>query len=310
MTKKYSLIILFSALLFGCSKPKMEVQPIVEITDIIDTIDTIEPTVMVFILPVVVHIVHAGESVGMGYNISAERIFDQINTLNNDFRKKEGTLGHNVHELGVDTRIEFKLAEVDPDGNPTNGIRRVNFQDVTIDVQNSWFFDDLPYYGYWNKQEYINIWVMPLNGALGQSSVPYVDIPGLDHANPDGTTGVFISTGHFGTNNESLGRTLTHEMGHFLGLEHLWGKKENEDCMVYDDYCEDTPLVSRRTGNCANTNLANCYGEEPLTQNYMDYTSDACMNMFTQDQVARMRYVLQNSQVISPLINSCAIQRN
>ena len=295
---KYSLTILLSTILFSCTKDDDKIQPLTE------TIET------VYTLPIVVHVVHAGESVGTGYNVSNDRIYDQINILNNDFRKKEGTLGHNMHVLGADAKIEFKLAEIDPDGNPTEGIRRVNFHDITIDVDNNWFFDDLPYYGYWNKREYINIWVFPLNGALGQSSVPYVNIPGLDDANPDGSTGILISTTHFGTVDESLGRTLTHEMGHFLGLEHLWGKTENSNCMEFDDYCDDTPHVSRRTGNCDDTANLSCNGEPALTQNYMDYTSDACMNMFTKDQVARMRYVLKNSTVRSTLITSLAIIRN
>ena len=121
---------------------------------------------------------------------------------------------------------------------------------------------------------------------------------------------IYSATTHLGTNNTSLGRTITHEMGHFLGLEHLWGKTENSDCMAFDDYCDDTPHVSRRTGSCDDSSNLTCNGEPALTQNYMDYTSDACMNMFTKDQVARMQYVLKNSTVRSPLITSPAIIRN
>ena len=150
--------------------------------------------------------------------------------------------------------------------------------------------------------------------VLGQSSVPYIDLPGLDNANPNGTTGILITTPHFGVSDISgganLGRTLTHEMGHFLGLEHLWGKRENANCTTFDDYCSDTPSVSRRTGNCKNTPITSCSGETILTQNYMDYTKDTCMNMFTIDQGIRMRYVLKNSIVRKTLITSTAISRN
>ncbi len=302
MTTKYFLMILLGVTLLSCTRDENQIQPRTE------TVESI------YTLPVVVHIVHTGESIGTGFNVSNDRIFNQIESLNNDFRKKEGTLGYNTHVLGADAKIEFKLATIDPDGNPTNGIRRVNFNDITIDVENDWFFDDLPYYGYWNKQEYINIWVFPLNNALGQSSVPYINIPGLDNANPDGSTGVLVSTNHFGgtdtINNLNRGRTLTHEMGHFLGLEHLWGKVENANCMEFDDYCDDTPQVSRRTGNCDEELNISCNEEIILTQNYMDYTSDVCMNMFTKDQVARMRYVLKNSTVRQSLITSTAIDRN
>ncbi len=303
MKKKYILIALSSILLLSCSKDD-EVQPSIEITKTL------------YILPVVIHIVHTGKEVGTGYNLSNERIIGQIKTLNDDFRRKAGTLGYNTHPLGTDTKIEFKLAEIDLDGNPTNGINRVNLNDIVIDTGNDWFFDDLPYYGYWNKQDYINVWVFPFepNIVLGQSSVPLADLPGLEDANPNATTGIMISTPHFGTSDlvggSNLGRSLTHEMGHFLGLEHLWGKKENANCMEFDDYCEDTPAVSRRTGNCDGTGNISCNSEPSLTQNYMDYTNDACMNMFTKDQVTRMRYVLKNSNVRKPLTISSTISRS
>ena len=304
MIKIHILIALSSILLFNCSSDH-EVQPLEETTETIYT------------LPVVVHIIHSGQDVGTGYNLSNERIIDQIKTLNDDFRKKEGTLGYNTHALGTDAEIEFKFAEIDPDGNPTDGINRVNLNDIVIDIENDWFFDNLPYYGYWDKQDYINVWVFPFepNIVLGQSSVPQADLPGLKDANPNGTTGIMITTPHFGTSNleggSNLGRSLTHEMGHFLGLEHLWGKTENANCMDFDDYCEDTPAVSRRTGNCDGgaPNLS-CNGKSALTQNYMDYTFDACMNMFTKDQVTRMRYVLKNSTARKSLLISSVVNRN
>ncbi|BDD11222.1 hypothetical protein FUAX_36540 [Fulvitalea axinellae] len=283
--------------------------------------DEEETTEAVYILPVVVHIIHTGEETGTGYNLSEERIIGQIKTLNDDFRKKPGTLGYNTHPLGTDAKIEFKFAEIDPDGNPTSGITRINGHDVsenTDDVDDTdsegWFFDTLPKYGYWDTQRYINIWVFPFepNRILGQASFPKADIAGLEDISASITTGIVITSPHFGTSDleggSNLGRSLTHEMGHFLGLEHLWGKIENADCAEYDDYCEDTPLVSRRTKNCDN-GPPSCGGEPALTQNYMDYTDDSCMNMFTKDQVARMRYVLENSPVQSSLKSSTALQR-
>lgn len=302
--KKYILIALSIIILFSCSKDD-EIQRPEESTETIYT------------LPIVVHILHTGQEVGKGNNLPNELIIGQIKTLNNDFRKKEGTLGYNTHPLGTDTKIEFKLAETNPEGNPTNGINRVNINDLEYETDNeSWLFDNLPYYGYWNVQDYINIWVLPFepNIILGQSSVPQADLPGLENVNTTGTTGIVITTPHFGTSDlaggSNLGRSLTHEMGHFLGLEHLWGKKENTHCMEFDDYCQDTPFVSRRTGNCNKTSVTSCNGETALTQNYMDYTNDSCMNMFTKDQVTRMRYVLKNSIVRKSLIKSSAVDRN
>jgi len=302
---RISLIVTSTILFITCRKEDEE------ITDLPNT-----PVETLYTLPVVVHIVHNGGTVGTDYNLSDERIINQMKTLNEDFRKEEGTMGYNNHPLGTDANIAFKFAEIDPEGNPTNGIERINLNDVTLDSENDWFFDNLPSYGYWDNQDYINIWVFPFepNTILGQSSVPFTDLPGLSDANPCGTTGILISTPHFGESNVSgganLGRSLTHEMGHFLGLEHLWGKTEHAYCLDFDDYCEDTPPVSKRTGNCDVESTMTCEGESALTQNYMDYTNDACMNMFTKDQVNRMRYVLEHSPVRTSLITSTVINRD
>ncbi|WP_075341922.1 M43 family zinc metalloprotease [Tenacibaculum agarivorans] len=270
------------------------------------------------ILPIVVHIIHSGEEVGDGSNISEYRVFEQIESLNNDFRKRKGTLGYNTHVLGVDTKIEFKLAEIDPQRQKTKGINRINSYDVTIktDPDNPPLpFDLLPQYAYWNPEKYINIWVLkgPKDLFLGSSQFPYAKIPGLQ--NPLNTigTGIFINTLHFGKSDIdskiNLGRTLTHEMGHFLGLEHLWGKKESSDCLEYDDYVKDTPPVGHSNTDCDNTELS-CNGESSiLIHNYMDYSPDACMNMFTKGQAERMRYVLENSTDRKSLATSNVINR-
>jgi len=305
MIQRYILIILAGLIFTNCSENS---EPAIKPGSTEETIHT---------LPVVVHIIHTGEVLGTGYNLSEERILNQIKTLNDDFRKKEGTLGYNTHPLGTDAKIEFKFAEFDPEGRITDGINRLNASDIEYETdKEGWLFDELPKYAYWNTQDYINIWVYPFqaNIILGQSSVPQADIDGLENASTSGTSGIMITTPHFGTSDiaggSNLGRSLTHEMGHFLGLEHLWGEIENADCMEYDDYCDDTPPVSRRTGNCDETPPLSCNGEPMLTQNYMDYTDDACMNMFTKDQVIRMRYVLENSPVRKSLLRSSAFKRN
>ncbi len=189
MIKKNILIALSSIMLLNCSNND----------EIIDQ-NSKETIGTVYTLPVVVHVVHTGEDVGLGYNLSNERIIGQIKTLNDDFRKKSGTIGYNTHPLGTDSKIEFKLAEIDPEGNSSDGIKRVNIHDIVIDIDNDWLFDDLPYYGYWNKQDYINVWVFPFepNIILGQSSVPRADLPGLEDAIQNGTTGIMITTPHFG----------------------------------------------------------------------------------------------------------------
>ncbi|MBL3658725.1 M43 family zinc metalloprotease [Fulvivirga sediminis] len=279
--------------------------------------DIIEDSNELYILPVVVHIIHNGETKGMGNNLSNDRIFQQIETLNSDFRKKKGTLGYSNDPLAGDAKIEFRLAEIDPSGQPTNGITRVNAQEVEYDIEEGgWFFDYLPHYAYWDDSKYLNIWVFPFepNIILGQASMPRANLPGLTNSDTTGTTGVMITTAHFGEfdveGGSNLGRSLTHEMGHFLGLEHLWGKVEYAQCTEYDDYCKDTPYVSSRTGSCKNTSNDICDSSPVLIHNYMDYTDDICMNMFTHDQIRRMRFVIENSISRHLLTISPVISRN
>ncbi len=299
----YSITVILIIALSACIK-KADVIPGKQATD------------SVYILPVVVHIIYTGEEIGQEYNLSKERIIEQVETLNNDFRKQEGTLGYNTHALGTDAQIEFRLAEIDPDGNMTDGINRINANDIVYESDTEKvFFDYLPYYSYWDKKAYINIWVVPVepNLILGQSSIPLVDIPGLKDSDTTKPSGIMIGSPHFGSSSieggANLGRTLTHEMGHFLGLEHLWGKTENAHCMDYDDYCDDTPFVSKRTRNCEAQEKLSCIGDTLLTHNYMDYKNDACMNMFTKDQVARMRFVLKNSEDRKALTIASTITR-
>ncbi|WP_025741178.1 M43 family zinc metalloprotease [Aquimarina pacifica] len=270
----------------------------------------------IYKLPIVIHIIHLGEPIGEGNNLAQNRIMSQVQILNNDFRKKEGTSGYNTHILGADTKIEFILAEITPEGNPTNGIHRINASDIEIDSDNAELpFDWLTQYSYWNPDNYINIWVLPVapqNLFLGSSTFPTTDLPGLENELQTKGDGILINTPHFGESNISgnanLGRTLTHEMGHFFGLEHLWGKRENTTCGEYDDYCDDTPPVTKRSKDCVE-NIFACNEEIALINNYMDYTADSCMNMFTNDQVTRMRYVLENADRRKSLIISSAISR-
>ena len=99
-------------------------------------------------------------------------------------------------------------------------------------------------------------------------------------------------------------------MGHFLGLLHLWGETEGgSDCTEHDDYCDDTPPVTERTGKCVQGTMMACNGQHALTQNYMDYIPDVCMNMFTNDQVFRMHYVLENAERRRSLTTSTVIDR-
>ncbi|MEP1095361.1 MAG: M43 family zinc metalloprotease [Cyclobacteriaceae bacterium] len=252
-------------------------------------------------IPIVVHVLHGGEEIGDGPNLSQERIEGQIRILNEDFRRKEGTRGFNTHPDGGDSKIEFVLARQDPNGEPTSGIVRIDTTGIDIDIDLSYSQNFFSEYSYWNPEHYINIWTTPLPIevaclALGVSTGPVTDLPGGDHflIPRDGDSdGILVNWAHFGESSidchARFGRTLTHEMGHYLGLLHTWGAMDCE----FNDYCDDTPAVDDFVfGREA---FAGCAGNQIMIGNYMNYSEDEVMNIFTNDQIERMRYVLQNS---------------
>jgi hypothetical protein len=257
-------------------------------------------------IPVVVHIVHNNAAGTVGGrdnpNISDDQIKEQIRVLNEDYRRKAGTRGYNTNTVGADTGIEFYLATIDPDGKATTGITRHYYtQKTTFDV----FSDDqtLANIVSWNTERYLNIWVTRFaNNYLGISQFPSVTgINGLDNNNElqEKTDGVFIDFRVFGIGSAvtsrlySLGRTTTHEIGHWLGLVHTWG---DENCGT--DYCADTPQCENgnQTANCGPV-FSNCGGVRTrnMTENYMDYSPDSCMNIFTKDQTERMLAVIEKA---------------
>lgn len=253
----------------------------------------------VFVLPVVVHVLHNGEDEGIGPNMSEYRIARQLEILNEDFRRKPGSRGYNDHPDGADTKIEFLLATEDPDGRETSGINRIDISKIEVP---SLGYAPVHYaqYDYWPSDQYINIWTIPLNEtsicfALGLATGPETDLPGTDLLSipePGEPEGILINWNHFGESDidchARYGRTLTHEMGHYLGLLHTWGGKDCE----HNDYCDDTPAVDFEvTGSHSQSG---CDGEVLMIENYMNWTHDEVMNVFTNDQVSRMHYVLEN----------------
>ncbi|MFK7033044.1 M43 family zinc metalloprotease [Flavobacterium oreochromis] len=262
-------------------------------------------------IPIVVHIIHSGQDVGQAPNIDDRQVLSQIEILNNDFRKKINTPGYNNHPSGVDLEIEFALAQVDPVGNPTNGIERVYYN------HSKWSEDDVNNIvkpeTFWDTSLYLNVWVVDFekSGLLGNAQFPSVaNVPGLNqNGGPDDTDGIVINYLNFGSRENypngiyggfsfDKGRTVTHEVGHWLGLRHIWG-----DAYCGDDFCADTPQAHNANLGCPK--ILNCLetGDE-MVQNYMDYTDDACMNIFTQNQKDRIRTILENSPRRRTIISS------
>jgi hypothetical protein len=258
----------------------------------------------VYLIPVVVHIIHNGEAFGIGANIPNEQIFNQINTLNEDFRRLNPDRTNTLSQfapVAADARIEFVLAKRNPEGIATNGIVRKQGTREEYRLSDAGLLSEI---SYWPAEDYLNIWVAPLSGnLLGWGQFPLSNLPGLDNANTNRRIdGIVIDYEYFGTGFNarafSRGRTATHEVGHFLGLRHIWG---DGGCGV-TDFVADTPDASSPTIGCA-LDKTTCESLD-MVQNYMDYTNDVCMNLFTQGQVERMHIVLENSPRRRSLLTS------
>lgn len=271
-------------------------------------------------IPVVVHVINKGEAVGTGTNISDAQILSQITTLNNDYRKKSGTKGYNTNPVGADANIEFALAVRDPNGNPTNGIDRITY--CQEDWNEAEVENILKPNTIWDPTKYLNFWIVNFGGDLAEflGYAQFPDASTLDGLNNPvnvftaNTDGVVIGYKFFGNldyndgtfnlhNTYAYGRTATHEVGHWLGLRHIWG---DENCG--NDFVADTPIHQDNNYGCFTHPKPNSCGTvDEMFENYMDYTDDACMNVFTVNQVDRFNAVLSNSPRRKELLTSNAL---
>jgi len=255
----------------------------------------------VITIPVVVHVVYNNSS----ENISDAQVLSQINILNEDFRRNNSDASNTpsaFQSLAADSEIEFCLATIDPNGNITSGITRTSTSQSSFSSNNDMKYSSSGGIDAWNSSDYLNIWVCD----LGSSLLGYAQFPG----GPISSDGVVCHYNYFGDIGTAsypyeLGRTATHEVGHYLNLRHIWG-----DSNCGNDYCSDTPTQQGSNGGCPNfPSTSNCTGNGSngdMFMNYMDYTYDACMNMFTQDQKTRM--ITAINQYRSGLLSSNGCQ--
>ena len=247
-------------------------------------------------IPVVVHVVYANPS----ENISAAQVLSQIAILNKDYRKSNAdtsAIPSVFAAVAADCEIEFCLATKDPNGNSTSGITRTATKQTSFSPGTfngvSWSNDGVKYTSSggtdaWNTSKYLNIWVCDLGNLRG-----YAQLPG----GPSSSDGVVVDYTRFGNIGTASWasftiRTTTHEIGHWLNLNHIWGNNIKETSNCGDDFCDDTPAESSSTYGTPtfpyNTYSAcNSGANGEMFMNYMDYTD--CRSMFTQDQKTRMR---------------------
>jgi hypothetical protein len=249
------------------------------------------------VIPVVVHVVYqTGEQ-----NISDEQVRSQIAVSNKDFRKQNKDAVYipaAFRDLAGDAQIEFRLAGIDPLGLPTTGIMRYKTGIASFGSDDHIKFSAQGGADAWNRDEYLNIWVGKLEpGMMGYSSLP---------GSPKELDGVVISHAVFGTTANvkapyNRGRTAVHEIGHWLGLRHIWG-----DASCGDDRIEDTPPQQGPTRGCPSGVVSSCTSGVAgnMYMNFMDFTNDECTNMFTLGQVARMRSQFAEGGIRAALLTS------
>lgn len=298
----------------------------------------------VYEIPVIFHIVHSGEAVGLFPNISIEQIQSQITIINQDFSAAAYNLADypdnafvnwaanvnlapsNLDELGrvkiADIAIQFCPALISPDGQILNepGIDRINYLDKgwpnptqfgTQSGMKNYLDSIVKPQSIWDVTKYLNVWVTDKSDLLtyaGVSSVPPLSgLLGIPNTATDTTDGIWCYAKAIGAyalfpsgyyiSSIIDGRTLTHELGHYFGLRHIWG-----DAVCGNDFCNDTPPAGGQNvglpeypHNAGSCSLPSVNVDGEMFMNFMDYTAGPGKYMFTTDQKTRIYTAMQNS---------------
>jgi hypothetical protein len=269
-----------------------------------------------FTIPTVVHVIHnSTESVGTGRNIPNARIFEQIQILNADFNRTNSDASNTPSaftSIAANCEINFCLITEYPSGHalagqtmPEQGVDRVSTADIsgisntTSGYSTTTINATIKPATSWNPNLVMNIWVVQISGGI----LGYAQFPGTGVANTDGTVIGYQFFGNTTASPYNKGRTATHEIGHFLGLRHIWG-----DANCGNDQISDTPTQQTSNFGCPSFPHVTCSNgvNGDMFMNYMDYTDDACMNIFTAGQKAAIQSVMTSALRRSQLNASSA----
>lgn len=241
-----------------------------------------------YTIPVVFHILHTG-----GWeNISKAQVMDAMRILNEDFLKQNADTTQIVppfNTIAANTQIEFRLATLDPNGQCTDGIIR------HYDANTIWDGDYTKYIYTWDPTQYMNIYVVQQMTGFVAGAAGYTYLPGsLWPGDPmDAIVILHNYLGSIGTGTPGRSRVLSHEVGHWLNLDHVWGNTNSPGVACGDDGVSDTPITMGWTiCNLTNNQICNP-GIPENVQNYMEYSY--CDNMFTIGQGLRMQNTIQNN---------------
>ncbi len=253
-------------------------------------------------IPVVVHVVYKTSA----QNISTTQIQSQINILNQDFTKTNPDVSgvpSAFQSLVANCQLNFCLATRDPNGAATTGITRTATNKTSFSTNDFVKYSSRGGKDAWPRDKYLNIWVCNLsNGILG-----YAQFPG----GPAATDGVVINYKAFGNTGTAVypfnkGRTATHEIGHWINLRHIWGD-DGISCSG-SDQVSDTPNQADENYGCPSFPAISCSNgpNGDMFMNYMDYTDDRCMYMFTNGQSSRMSAALNGTRSAILSSNGCS----
>ena len=256
-------------------------------------------------IPVVFHVVYKTTA----QNISDAKLQSQIDILNEDFRKLNAdfaSVPSAFQGLGADMEVQFCLASVDPSGNPTTGITRTSTTTTSFSTNDNVKRASTGGHDAWDRSKYLNLWVCNMSGGI----LGYAQFPGGTAAT-DGVVLLYNSVGNIGASSPyDLGRTATHEIGHWLNLYHIWGD-DGGSCSGTDQVA-DTPNQADANYGCESFPfLTSCAPSSPgeMFMNYMDYGDDNCLKMFSNGQKTRSQSLFSTggSRVSLLTSNACSI---
>lgn len=259
--------------------------------------------------PVVIHVVAREGDIP----VTEAQVLNQLDVMNADFAGR----GQNIPKLlpeflsiAGQADMQFCLAKTDPEGNPTSGITYTETDIDNIALQTgpegriAIHYDQLGGKTGWDPSRYINIWIGAYGDILGSASFP-------GSAPFPEETGIVIDPKYFGSIGEAgnsgnfgRGHTLTHEMGHYFGLKHIWGEGLEINCEDSDDI-PDTPNAAGPYYGCPEGEQITCETSD-MYQNFMDFSDDRCLAAFTNDQVAFMQTAQEVYYPDLPVDGSCA----